>query len=327
MGISYFDSTARSLKAAIYTCFEGSCAWDKITVSAPDSPDFSEGLYSSFKFNSTGNASIAFFHYNSVHLDSILEYAYQVLSGGDCGEGPAAGLWECDEVNLLGGEGKYASLDFSYDDVEYISYYSANEGDLILAVHGGMCGPELGWSCFFLDGADANVGLFASLIASQSSVDPFRIAYYDKTNGHLKIFDSDWGEPIVVDEMGTSLEPMGISMVIDNEGYPVIAYQQIASDFSTPDLRISRPYVVYGTDPYGNCGDSPPGYLFQYWQCKTIDYGGQYSEEADFAAMAINSKGLVGIAYSEYDTDYYVRSLKFTYQHLFRTFLPITNRQ
>jgi hypothetical protein len=235
-------------------------------------------------------------------------------------------LWECDEAYILGGEGKYASLDFSYNDVPYIAFYNAHEGDLIVVYKGGMCGVELGWSCLNIDGYDgSDVGAFASLIAPQSSSGPIRIAYLDKTLGHLKYYDSSWGR-IVVDEMGTSDSPKGISMLIDDNGFPVIAYQYIASEFSPPALRIARPYAAYDDGKYGNCGDIPGGYFVQYWRCLTLDNGGQYSEEADFASLVINSAGMVGIAYSEYDSYYDVTSLKFIYQTLFRTFLPVTTR-
>jgi hypothetical protein len=328
MGISYYDITHRALKAAIYTCYLGLCGWDIVTVSSPDYLDVSVGLYSSFKFDSTGNAAIAFFSFNSTQMTNILFYAEQVSGGGDCGEGGTVGLWECTEVTYGSGESRYASLDFSYDDVPYIAYYAADDGDLGLVYKSGMCGPELGWTCLDLDGYDgSDVGLYPSLIAPQYSGDSYRIAYHDKTNGHLKYYDSDWGEPVVVDEMATSLDPMGISMAMDNEGHPVIAYQRIESDFSPPELRIARPNTVYGEELYGNCGDPPPGYLFQYWRCNTLDNGGQYSEEADFAAIAINSYGMVGIAYTEYDSYFDVTSLKFIYQHLFRTLMPITTRQ
>jgi hypothetical protein len=316
----------RSLKAAIYTCYMGLCAWDKVTVLSPDSPDVSIGLYSSFKFDSTGNAAIAFFSYKSSNLTNRLLYGYQVPSGGNCGEGSATGLWECDEAAYGSGEARYASLDFSYDDIPYIAFYSPQEGDLGLVYLGGMCGPELGWTCLDLDGYDgSDVGLYPSLIAPQYPSDLYRVAYHDKTNGHLKYYDPDWG-PLVVDEMGTSISPMGISMAMDNEGYPVIAYQRIETEFSPPELRIARPYLEFPDEPYGNCGDLPPDYLFQYWLCSSLDNGGQYTEEADFAAIAINSHSMVGIAYSEYDSGYDVTSLKFIYQTLFYTFMPITTR-
>jgi hypothetical protein len=326
MGISYYDMTNRALKAAIYTCYLGSCIWDIVTISSPAIPDVSIGLYSSFKFNSAGSAAIAYF--TNVSYFSILMYAYQVPNGGNCGEGGAFSLWECKEISILTREGKYTSLDFSYDNVPYIAYYDAYEGDLRIAYHLAgihMC-EQMDWTCLNLDGYDgSDVGFYASLTAPQYSGDIYRIAYHDKTNGHLKYYDESWG-PLVVNDMGTSISPMGISMGTDPDGYPVIAYQQIASDFSPPALRIARPYLVFGDEPYGNCGDNPPGYIFAYWLCSTLDNGGQYTEEADFAAIAINSRGMVGIAYSEYDSYHDVSSLKFIYQTFFHTYLPILNK-
>ena len=327
MGISYYDITHRSLKAAIYTCYLGSCGWDIVTVSAPASPDVSIGLYSSFKFDSTGNAAIAFFSFNSTQMTNILFYAEQVSIGGICGEGGALGLWECTEATYGSGESRYASLDFSYDDIPYIAFYSAQAGDLGLVFKGGMCGPEIGWTCLDLDGSTgSDVGLYASMKAPQYPGDLYRIAYYDKTNGQLKYYDPSWGA-IVVDDMGTSISPMGISMEIDNDGYPVIAYQQITNEFSAPKLNITRPYLEFADEPYGNCSDNPPGYIFAYWLCSTLDNGSQYSEEANYAALEINSRGMVGIAYSEYNSYYDATSVKFIYQTLFSTFIPLTNRE
>jgi hypothetical protein len=329
MGVSYYDMTNRALKAAIYTCYVGSCAWNTVTVKSPGAPEISTGLYSSFKFDSTGNAAIASFSYNSLSLSSILIYTHQVPGAGNCGEGGAAGLWDCREFSFGAGEGRYASLDFSYDDVPYIAYYAAHDGDLglIIITPNGMCGPDFGWYCYDLDGWDGtDVGLFASLIAPHYSGDVYRIAYYDKTNGHLKYYDPSWG-PVVVDYMGTSISPMGISMKIDKDGNPVIAYQKINSEFSPPTLNIVRPYLEYSDQPYGNCGDNPPGYLFAYWFCSTLDNGGQYTNETDFTSLVINSQNMVGIAYTEYDSYLDVTSLKFNYQHFFLTLMPITIRQ
>jgi hypothetical protein len=329
MGVSYYDMTNRALKAAIYTCYMGPCAWNIVTVKSPGSPQISTGLYSSFKFDSLGNAAIASFSYNSLNLSSTLIYAHQVPGGGNCGEGGAVGLWACKEFSFGSSEGNYASLDFSYDDVPYIAFYDVHEGDLgvIIITNSGMCGPEIGWECLDLDGWDGtDVGLYPSLIAPQYSGDLYRIAYYDKTNGHLKYYDPSWG-PLVVDHMGTSISPMGIAMRIDSDGNPIIAYQQITSEFSPPTLNIARPYLEFSGEPYGNCGDNPPGNLFAYWFCSTLDNGGQYTYEADFAAMVINSYGMVGIAYTEYDSYLDITSLKFIYQHLFHTFMPITTKQ
>ena len=39
--------------------------------------------------------------------------------------------------------------------------------------------------------------------------------------------------------------------------------------------------------------------------------------------MAVNSRGLVGIAYSEQNTYDYATNLKFTYQTFYHTYMPI----
>jgi hypothetical protein len=174
--------------------------------------------------------------------------------------------------------GQYASLDFSWDDQAYIAYYDAGLGHIKYAYYGGIgnCGQYNQWICTTIDSV-GDVGLYASLKAPQYSGDLLRVAYYDPS----------WG-PVVVDNMGTSLSPMGISMDIDKDGYPVIAYQQYATEFSPATLRIVRPYLVFNDNSLGNCGDVPPGYLFQYWHCSTLDNSGQYTEEADFVPCSLN---------------------------------------
>ena len=328
LGISYYDITNRSLKVTIWTCSSGACNREYYTVSSPNSNDVIIGLYSSLKFDSTGNAAIAYFQTNPIYGYSHLVYAYQVPAGGNCGEGAAYGLWECEGISELGSEGRYTSLDFSFDDTPYIAYYNKGSSQLWIAYNriGGFMCTAFYWTCMPLDGDLADVGLFASLKAPQYDGDLYRIAYHDKTNGYLKYYDPDWG-PVVVDVMGASPEPMGISIEIDSDGYPVIAYQYIESDFSPPALSIARPYLAYNGDEVGNCGDVPPGWHDQYWHCTPLDDGSQYTDEADYASMVVNSKGRLAIAYSEFDNDNFLMSLKFIFQTNFRFYLPITYKQ
>ena len=326
MAISYYDDTHRALKAAVYTCYMGNCTWEIATILVPDSPEVSIGLNSSIKFYSTGIPAIVFIKANSEINHNTIAYAYPVTSGGNCGEGSATGLWQCSDLSFLADNAGYPVLDFNFDDNPYIAYYDMDTGALNLGVYtgGGLCGVDgYGWVCPIIDGGDANVGLYPSLIAPHADGEPFRIAYLDQTNGHLKYYDSDWGEPVVVDEMGTSAAPKAISMRLDPEGLPVIAYQSFASEFSPAELRLARPYEVYGEGLIGNCGDVPPGYLFQYWRCNTLDHGGQYVDEAGYASMVLTSEGLVGIAYTEYDSYNDVTSLKFAYQTYLKNFLPL----
>ena len=96
MAISYYNQTSRSLMVSIYTCTATPCqGWRTDIVDAPDWANESVGLYSSVKFDSTGNAGVSFFSTDTSSMESILTYATQVLSNGTCGEGPAAGRWDC----------------------------------------------------------------------------------------------------------------------------------------------------------------------------------------------------------------------------------------
>jgi hypothetical protein len=94
---------------------------------------------------------------------------------------------------------------------------------------------------------------------------------------------------------------MGISMAIDNDGYPVIAYQKTESDFSNPVLFVARPYLAFGDDSFGTCGDVPPGYVFQYWRCNILDAAGQYLSEGSVSWQQSSGLTEIGIQFYAYD--------------------------
>ena len=102
---------------------------------------------------------------------------------------------------------------------------------------------------------------------------------------------------------------IGLSLAVDGQGYPIIAYMDASEDVAPKNLKIARPAPAYGLE-VGNCGDVPPGELFQYWQCSFIDTGNAYVDEAGYAAVSVNPAGLVTIAYSEcnsYDDESYLK--------------------
>jgi hypothetical protein len=330
LGISYFDATNRSLKARIISCVDGDCTGGNVTISSPVYAYMSVGLYTSLKFDPTGTPHIAYQAISDTNYNS-LRYASYVGSGGNCGEGTDTGKWQCEIIDFGIGIGQYISLDLTYDGAAYLSYYDAGLGNLKMAYYTGFADPdcfsENGWVCPILDSV-GDVGLYTSITAQHTYTDKlYRIAYYDKTNGHLKYYDSEFG-PVIVDDMGTSSSPMGVSMDVDNEGFPVIAYQQITSEFSSPTLNIARPFLAFDDDIFGNCGDVPPGYFFQYWRCTILDNAGQNLSEAEFVSVVVNSFGLTQIAYSEfygYDQGENSTSLKFITQR-FQSFLPLLHR-
>jgi len=330
-GISYYDATNRSLKFRIISCVDDDCTGGNITISSPVFNYMSVGLYTSLKFDPTGTPHIAYQAIDSNMNNNSLRYASYVGSGGNCGEGTDTGKWQCEIIDFGNGIGQYISLDLTYDGSPYLAYYDAGMGNLKWAYYTGFADPdcfsENGWVCPVLDSV-GNVGLYASITAQHSYTDKlYRVAYYDKTNGYLKYYDSEFG-PVVVDDMGTSSSPMGISMDVDKEGYPVIAYQQITSDLSSPTLNVVRPYLAFDDGAMGNCGDEPPGYLFQYWRCNVLDNAGQFLSEAEFVSLAVSSTGLTKIAYSEfygYDQGENSTSLKFITQR-FQVHLPLMTK-
>ena len=325
LGISYYDATNHGLKAIFLACSFTTCLPPHIVkIYYPYWFSQLYGLYTSVKFNSGGVASIAFYTYSDIATEWLM-YAYPVAGDGNCGLGDDIHLWQCDGIDYGELVGQYTSLDISWDDQPYIAYYDGTGGNLKLArfTGNGNCGPVDTWQCDLIDGVDGNdVGKFASLIAPQSDGAAIRIAYYDQTNEHLMYF-SDSGLKMIVDEMGSSLQPMGVSMTLDKDDLPVIAYQQIASEYSHPVLRLARLYYTYHDLPSGNCGEEPPGYSIQIWHCDTLDNAGQYTSEANFVSADVDSHGRVRVSYTEDVPESYATSLKFIYQTFFHTFLPV----
>jgi hypothetical protein len=338
LGISYYDTTNRALKLAIYSCSPHfACTWSIYTIQQATNINQYYGQYSSFKFTSDGVPGIAY-HYSNTAGDDVLKYAYPVTAGGNCGLGDILGEWQCDSIDTGEGMGKYASLSVDWGGTAFIAYYDEANGNLKYTYYagiGGNCGPANGWLCTTIDGGDgSDVGLYASFVTPRFSGDLFRIAYHDKTNGHLKIAytlgatgncDAVGWQCEVVDDTLTSISPMGISMAVDASGTPIIAYQKFDSDLSPGTVAIARPAPALGLT-IGNCGDVPPGYLFQYWQCDTIDGASQYTNEAIYVSVALNSSGLAIIAYPESDDYDNFNSLKIAYQTLNKLYLPLTKK-
>ncbi len=323
LGISYRDIANNTLKVFILTCILGTCTPEYIT------PDCSSGtgevgLNTSFKFKSNGYAAVAYYAKNYVY------YAHQVDNGEKYNQSEPSIIWECEKIfQWFGQDNKSISLDFRYDNIPFISYhvYDLDWPGWFLGYAwkepGYSCDADTtDWSCRNIDGS-TNVGKYASIIAPHSPDEFVRAAYIVKTYGHLKYFQPGWSM-LDVDDIGTSIDSMGVSMQLDKDGYPVIAYQKIESEWSPAALWIARPYMVYDDGEFGNCGEIPPGMFVQYWRCTPLDTGNQYVSEGNFLSLVVNSKGRVAIAYSEYDWYDYLMSAKFIYQFLYGNYLPIT---
>ncbi len=308
--VSYHDLTNNALKVALTTITNGIVLHSWLTIEQGVAIPPSVGRYSSLKFYDNGEIGIA---YSIAYPDfNIFKYAHSVASGGNCGVGGDAGLWEC-EVIYTGGLGNYNSLDIAWNNIPVISTYDTVFNDLWVVYYvesGGVCGS---WECVYIDGAGGlDVGISSSISAPQQPGDPVRIAYYDKTNQHLKFYNSISGSSIVVDDMGSIFRP-GLSLAIDQENLAVIAYQRNLA-INNDALRIARPYLAFHDKAYGNCGDLLPGQDYQYWRCSTIDAGDNLHFEALYVSAMVLPNNIVGIAYTEDNEELNAYSLKYASQ-------------
>lgn len=306
VGVSYYDATNHALKFAEYLCLP-ICYWYLTTIesgtTSPSVPAY--GLYTSIKYDISGTPHIAYY-YSNPSGDDALRYAYRVSSGGNCGVGSAVGKWQCVSVDTGILLGQYTSLELAYAGTlvkPYIAYYDGGAGDLRLAQYEGMGGgggcTHPYWYCLTIDGTDADVGKFASL--RLSSV--LRLAYYDATNNKVKFASSVAGGTgncggtafrcFAIEE--TNLSTRGLSLAVDGDGQPLVAYRYVSEGFS--QLRVAQPIEALGLSK-GNCG--PLGMDLNYtWQCQSVDTAGiTLHSYAEYVAAAFDPQGIPAIAYS-----------------------------
>lgn len=285
------------------------------------------------KFNADGEPLIAYYISSSLFDDEV-GYAYRVTSGGNCGEGDAAGLWECETVDSGPNMGKYTSLDFNEDAGVFIAYYDGEADDLKYAYYAGIgnCGSGNTWYCTTLDGTDgSDVGKFISLHAPDSADDELQFAYYDTTHGELKyavLVEGGGGNYAAgafqcdaIESIGTGLVQAGISLAVDGDGVPIIAYMDASEAWEASTLKVAQPAYPLGL-LYGNCGPETP---FATWQCTAIDSGNPHEDEAAYASIALHPNGLAMIAYSEHEDIFDTYDLKIAYQRA-RIFLPVVRK-
>ncbi|HYF65497.1 MAG TPA: hypothetical protein VD886_21905 [Herpetosiphonaceae bacterium] len=121
--------------------------------------------------------------------------ARKVASGGNCGAGTNAGLWQCATIEGVGPEPAEAGVAIRYNYAEATPYLAYQDRDdqsnailkLAYAVaSGGNCGGGA-WQCQVIDGGQggANVGAYLSLDIDGDGYG--LIAHYDETNRDLKV--------------------------------------------------------------------------------------------------------------------------------------------
>jgi hypothetical protein len=337
--ISYYNATAGSLKYATGIC-NSTCTLTIRTIDSGNPSLFSyKGKYTSAKYDSNGIPHISYY-YQTIGNDSLM-YAHMVdKDTGNCGTGADANDWQCDTIQSGNGVGMYTSLALDADGDPHIAYYdSGNDYPIVASYVSSVANnsPLGSWQIRTVQQPTLDTGKYVSLAVEDNG--RAHIAYYNATNETLEyakwrggggncgfsssLLDWEWQCEEIAD-MGTSLTPMGISLALDKNNYPMIAYQDTSEDLAPAALKIAFPGAAYGLLPgETNCG---PEDLLYTWYCGLVDGGGSWTDEAGSASMALNSSGLATIAYYESD-DYYLKgNLKIAFQYL-RLYLPLISRE
>ena len=335
VGISYYDATHKSLKYAQHRCpVIGDCFWSKYTVHSPVNAGDNFGQYSSLEFDSTGIAHIAYYSIldtgSGNFMYSLTHAHFAGGSTGNCGDDDD---WQCEYIDWDASPdpGLYPSLDIDWDDRIYIAYYNGiNQRLMLVTDFGGTdnCGQDTYWFCEAIDDpAGANVGLFPSMAAPHDTEDIERIAYYDTTNGSLKIAyplggsggncgQSDSWQCSVIDSMGAGRTWASISMAVDSLHHAMIAYSRFAGEpIASLSLRVAE--LAEG-QPYANCGGGS-------WWCGTLDSGSSFADQGKYLALGIKPGGLAMIAYSSWVNNDNAYNLRFAYQEAW-IFLPLIRK-
>jgi len=346
IGIAFYDADQKSLKYAEQR--KPSLDEDWVIQEIDDSSLSTNirGTFSSLKFTSEAKPIIAYHYFSSLPTPGFGGVKIAQLTSSTVGTGcygDDGANWDCWTIDSKSGYsdyGTHVSLDVDYDDVVEIAFYDSYNSELVWAYYAGItsspCANNV-WNCETVDGAGA-VGKFVSIHAPDNSADKLRFAYLDETISWKKIkyavmvgsdgnCTSDAFDCFDVDEIGEPIGNVGLSLTVDKQGYPVIAYMDAYSDLSATKLKVARPAIAYG-NTNGNCGEVPPGDLFLYWQCETIDNGYQdIVNEAAFADVSISPTGLATIAYYEEDTLNYMGRLKVAQQqNNYAVYLPLIIR-
>jgi hypothetical protein len=319
VAISYHDATTGSLKVATGVC-GATCTFETWLIDGGYPPGGSyTGLYTSVVYSpwAGGIVNVAYQEVQDSGGES-LRYAQTVDSGGNCGAGGAAGLWNC--WTILSGEGlgsfNWLTLDSSL--MPHLSYYDASIGYPYHLWFGAS-----GWS--FSSAQISNHDTGASVSHFTEADGHPHLAYLDATTGELVYatyvvaggncgFNSTTGQHEyqcdVIDGVGFVGSKRTAAMAADPTGAPIIAYRD-APDGWYSSLMLAQPYYAAPPGSVPNCGPNPG--LFYTWVCTTVDAGSDHLDEAGAVSIASNDNG-TAIAYHQ-DDDYYLRGyLKVMYR-------------
>jgi hypothetical protein len=319
--ISYYDATNAALKAVrgLANRPTGEFEFTVHTIDTGNSgTNLFKGKHTAVVLNPTGYAHIAYQYSNLFsHIPEAQLYARQVAPNtGNCGEGDVANDWQCDLIFNEEGVGEFAAIDIVGYEYVTIAFYDSDRGYPFVATYagsGGNCGPSLSWLCRTVEHTTFDTGKYLSLYIEDSGAP--HLAYYNETDGTLEYatfvnsggncgfssaslqweWQCDW-----IDDIGSSLTSMGIAIEEDNNGYPIIAYQDVPVPIGPAALKVARPYAAVDWNPNPNCG--PIVDPFYSWVCEMMDDGGSTLDEADAVSIALDSGGGAVVAYRELDS-------------------------
>jgi hypothetical protein len=314
----------------------GGCSWTHSTVDTGNPVFVYRGWYASLAFGASGTPHISYYTHVALSDDS-LKYAHYVGGGGNCGSGAAANQWECKTIDTGDRVGQYTSISLYGTDYPEIAYYDGGNDRLKRAIYtggfGSGCNPSLSdWACSVIDTAggkyaSAGRGLDGRLyIAYATTANKLKYATYVGSGGNCGPGNTSWYCE-EIEDIGTDADSRGISLAIDDAGYPVIAYQRVSpAPESMESLKVARPAGalgwVPGVDPLNCAGQFT---LFATWYCETVDAAGYSEQNGDYASVTVSPAGLVTVAYYEQDALNTTGYLQVAYQR-FQVFLPLVLR-
>ena len=279
-----------------------------------DSGAMNQGRSNSLKFDAVGTAHIAT-RSTSVLYDDWLVHAYRVGSGGNCGVGAAAGVWQCDTVDVAEGIAEFISLEIDGNQNPFIAYTSGG-GVLKMAVHNGAGTGNCGY------GGAAGMWDCTALVASNKAADATRATEFGgevalavdpgaPTLGkHLAFLSTDTatGDQSLdyatwAGHSGSCSDPrwncmslafvgagtVDLDITVHGNGLPLIVYR----DSISGDVRLA--WGSNGGPGSGNCGPS------NSWRCDIINEDPFIGSVGAHVAIATGPDGEPVVAYSSYD--------------------------
>ena len=231
---------------------------------------------------------------------------------GNCGEGNAAGEWQCSHIHGGAGVGDFLDIYVENPGTVHMAFFTAEETDTFpiwgyrVGTGGWGCNGTDQWICHAINHPGNDTGEYLSL--GITSITERHLAYRNATTESVEwatyalpevgnCGTSNWYQCEGIDDIGSGAMPSGIDIEIDDGGHPIIAYQDVNSGYF--DLKIARPLEALPWGPAGNCGPLSPTF-FPTWLCETLDAGDlTHAHAVGGLSIAMNADGEAAVAYRE----------------------------